>query len=154
MANEHVVLCGGAHLTSRDKVWKNAPRLDLYLGPGKTQVHLHLHRLSERLCQTLPVVAIDLLEIASYVYTADQAITRGGTHEIDYGDRWLRNFRFEIPVRQPEVWQRADVSTALVETLGFLSDDRYESHSQRTKSQTPLPDTFLTSKTTPGARRK
>jgi 7-cyano-7-deazaguanine synthase in queuosine biosynthesis len=137
MANEHLVLCGHARLTSREEIWKSAPQQKLSLSAAKKDVHLHLRRFSRQLAITLPTVAVDLLEVASYVYAADQAITRGGKQEFEYGSRWCRHFRFEIPVRRPEVWQKDDVSTALAETLGFLSDDRYSF--AFTKSQQPNP---------------
>src|SRR4029077_18177 len=71
-------------------------------------------------------VATDLLEVAAYVYAADQAVTRGGTVVVDYGDSWRRRFRFEIPVRCPDVWNRPEVQEALTSALGFLIDDEYE----------------------------
>jgi hypothetical protein len=78
------------------------------------------------MCAGLPDVAADLVELAAFVYAADQAITRGGTAEFEYGERWRRHFRFEVPVRCPAVWGRRDVLEALAGTLGFLSDDDYE----------------------------
>lgn len=44
----------------------------------------------------------------------------------DFGASWRRCLSLSIPVRRPEVWQSAGVQDALVETLGFLSDDSYE----------------------------
>jgi 7-cyano-7-deazaguanine synthase in queuosine biosynthesis len=64
--------------------------------------------------------------LAAYVYTADQAVTRCGSSSFDYGESWLRHFRFEVAVRCPEVWDEPAVHAALVETLGFLSGDHYE----------------------------
>ena len=39
---------------------------------------------------------------------------------------WRQKFRFVIPVRQPGLWSSDLVMAALVETIGFLSDDDYE----------------------------
>ena len=63
---------------------------------------------------------------ASYVYAADSAISRGGKTDTQMGRRWRRKFRFEIPVRLPGLWSSDPVLSALVETLGFLSEDSYE----------------------------
>jgi 7-cyano-7-deazaguanine synthase in queuosine biosynthesis len=73
-----------------------------------------------------PDVALDLLELAAFVYAADQSVTRGGTTKIDYGDGWRRHFRFEVPVRCPELWARPEVRAALTGALEFLTDDVYE----------------------------
>jgi 7-cyano-7-deazaguanine synthase in queuosine biosynthesis len=89
-------------------------------------VHLGLEHLSKTLCANAPPVIVDLLELAAYVYTADQATTRGGKREFEYGSHWRRHFRFEVPVRRPDLWVQPAVTQALTETLGFLSDDDYE----------------------------
>jgi hypothetical protein len=66
------------------------------------------------------------LEIASYVYAADSAISRGGNTDSQLGARWRRKLQFLIPVRQPKLWSSGAVLAALVETISFLSDDDYE----------------------------
>jgi hypothetical protein len=71
-------------------------------------------------------VLVDLLEIATYVYCADQATTRGGDTSKDYGARWRRHFQFHIPVREPDLWSSKAVLATLRDTLEFLSDDEYE----------------------------
>ena len=73
----------------------------------------------------MPDVLHDLLEIASYVYAADAAISRGGPMEAGMGKRWRRRLRFVLPVCLPELWSSPEVSAILVETLSFLSEDIY-----------------------------
>src|SRR5262249_38961817 len=81
-------------------------------------------------------VELDLLEIAAYVYAADQATTRGGTVRIDYGESWYRNFRFEIPVRRRDFWASAEVQDDLSRTLHDLSGGIFEfAFSSRAKPQ-------------------
>jgi hypothetical protein len=138
MAKRHLVLCGGVRLPTVTAEWKAAPALRLALGRGRHDVHLRLDHLSERLAVGLPEVAIDLLELAAYVYAADQAITRGGRTEIEYGERWRRHFRFEVPVRRPDIWRNATVQDALLESLSFLSDDDYEFHFSKRRDPPPL----------------
>jgi hypothetical protein len=53
-------------------------------------------------------------------------VVRGGPREFEYGEHWRRRFRFEVPVRCPGVWRRADVRAALADGLGFLTGDHYE----------------------------
>ena len=64
-----------------------------------------------------------MLEIAAYVYCADQFTKRGTELMTNMGADWRRKFRFRIPVRCPDVWGKDSVREALVEILGFLSED-------------------------------
>jgi 7-cyano-7-deazaguanine synthase in queuosine biosynthesis len=118
---EHLVLCGGAD--GRRYADTKSLRLNLH-GPSEN-VHLKISDISERLVTNIPNVLIDLLEIASYIYAADSAISRGGPTDEQFGKRWRRKLRFVIPVRQPDTWSSDSVLSSLVETLNFLSDDDY-----------------------------
>jgi 7-cyano-7-deazaguanine synthase in queuosine biosynthesis len=89
------------------------------------RVNLTLGDISSRMVQDVPRVLVDLLELAVYVYCADQFRGRGGDTIPELGKKWRRTFRFHVPVRCPEVWSRSDVQDLLIETLGFLSDDDY-----------------------------
>jgi hypothetical protein len=126
MADPHLILCGGAGLSRRAAPWTTARLHALQIGKEDRDVHLDLGRLTRRIVTGLPDVAADLVELAAYVYSADQMVHRGGPKEFEYGQKWVRHFRFEIPVRRPDVWRRPDVTAALTSTLGFLTDDRYE----------------------------
>jgi hypothetical protein len=101
-------------------------------------VRLRIDHLTNATCARAPAVAVDLLEIAAFVYAADQAVTRGRTGQFDYGMRWRQHFRFEIPVRCPSVWRRPEVNEVLAQTLGFLSDDDYEFGFSRLENPPPL----------------
>src|SRR5262249_36608929 len=69
---------------------------------------------------------IDLLEIASYVFTADCATSRGNEWtDDDSTEAWGRDFAFMIPVREPDFWNRMEVKCILTEVLTFLSNDTY-----------------------------
>ena len=123
MSNDRVILCGGlvAPAGARDKA---AVKLDLQQPDGN--VTLKLLDISGRMTANIDPVLVDLLEIATYVYCADQAATRGGPTSQDFGAAWRRQFEFHIPVREPDLWSSKQVRSALCETLGFLSDDEYE----------------------------
>lgn len=126
MSAPHLILCGGARLSSKSKAWSSAHKVALTIGKGPNAVHLGTEDIPARLYEPLSDRALDLLEIAAFVFTADQAASRGGEHSFEYGEAWRRHFRFQIPVRDVEFWGSAAVTSQLVDALGFLSDDDYE----------------------------
>jgi len=110
--------CGG--LTSGEG---KAIRLDVR---GDTQnVRLRIDNITRRMLGNVPDLLLDLLEIAAYVYCADQRASRGSDELTNYGDHWRRDLHFSIPVRCLDVWLDAQVQEELCATLGFLSDDTY-----------------------------
>ena len=90
---ERLVLCGGAKRTGEDST------LRLALDGRAQNITLKLEDISKRLVQNVPDLLIDLVEIATYVYCADQATSRGGDAQVGMGSAWRRAFRFVIPVR-------------------------------------------------------
>lgn len=93
--------------------------------PPNVNVYLKAWNISERLVQNLSAVSLDLLEIAAYVYSADQSMPRGGSTFPKNGQNWYRQFELSIPVRAPEIWIREKVAEKLTELLSFMSDDNY-----------------------------
>lgn len=93
---------------------------------AKPNVYLKIQNISTRLAKNLPPIVLDLLEIGSYVYAADQAVARGGKTLRGDGADWHRNFHFNIPVRNPGLWNSSEVKDLLRSTLSFLSYDAYE----------------------------
>lgn len=91
-----------------------------------SNVVLKVGDISQRMVANIAPTLLDLLDIATYVYCADQATTRGGASSWDYGANWRRQFRFHIPVREPDLWSSRPVRSVLCNTLEFLSDDEYE----------------------------
>jgi hypothetical protein len=89
-------------------------------------VHLKIENISSALYHELPDLALDMLEVGAYVYCADQTVKRGGDKLRGDGRDWRRNFIFNIPVRNPDLWNSQKVNDSLRKTLGFLSDDHYE----------------------------
>ena len=142
MANEHLILCGGAKRSSRQKCWRDASRVELRTGRQSGNVHLRISDIGQALTANLPNLDIDLLEIATYVYCADQATSRGGEKEFDYGKRWYRNFRFEIAVREPDFWSSPEVADDLCRVLSDLSGDNFEFAFQKLTKAIPLTDYF------------
>jgi 7-cyano-7-deazaguanine synthase in queuosine biosynthesis len=129
-------------------VWCGPDKLKREIGQGKAiclssfppnpNVHLKVEKICEKLARELPSLIYDLLEIASYVYAADQTTSRGGEALSKDGRSWRRSFRFSIPVRKPEIWQRPSVTSTLVEVLSFLSEDHFEFDFRKLSDQVPL----------------
>jgi len=121
MPKERIVFCGG----SGDHEKEDKDHLHLNLSGSSQNVTLKIPDISRKTVANIPEVLIDLLEVATYVYCADQATTRGGRTDPKLGADWRRKFSFTIPVRNPELWSSAQVCSTLQDTLGFLSDDHY-----------------------------
>jgi len=88
-------------------------------------INLRIGDISKVLVSNIPDVLLDLLEVAAYVYCADQQTRRGSEYLTDYGTDWRREMIFRIPVRSHAIWQREEIHEALADMLGFLSDDHY-----------------------------
>ncbi len=93
-------------------------------GKGKN-VNLRIDCITRSMLANVPDLLLDLLEIAAYVYCADQRLSRGTVQLTNFGENWRRDLHFAIPVRDPSLWQMHEVRRLLEETLGFLSDDSY-----------------------------
>ena len=122
---ERLVVCGGLPVRRRGRA--NTLHLDVNAPVGSSKkVNLHIGDISRPLVNNVPDVLADMLEIAAYVYCADQFTTRGSELMSDLGGDWRRKFRLEIPVRCPDIWARPDVLGSLVGTLCFLSEDEWD----------------------------
>lgn len=89
-------------------------------------ITLKIGSLSRSLVSSLPDRAIDLLEIAAFVYAIDASISRGGLRDQNMASKWYRRFLIDLPVRELAIWSNPDVKRGLEETLMFLSGDRFE----------------------------
>ncbi len=122
MTARHRIVCGAvpsiaAHASSK--------RLRFVMEGRNANIRLEIDAISDRLVKCIPTRFLDLLEVASYVFAADQACTRGGAGVDNVGARWRRDFEFHIAVRDADFWKSDETCRALEETLGFLSDDNY-----------------------------
>ena len=77
MSNERVILCGG--LPAPVGVSEKAI-VPLQLWGRDCNVNLKITDISRKMIANINPLLVDLLEIATYVYCADQAIPRGGEH--------------------------------------------------------------------------
>lgn len=122
---ERLILCGG--LKEKGASSKNSISLDVNASrKSSARVNLEFGDISGRMVENVPAVLADLLEVAAYVYCADQFTRRGGPTMPQMGANWRRQFRFRIPVRNLDFWKQTSVRETLIETLSFLSDDDYD----------------------------
>lgn len=136
VANERTILCG--ELASGSSRVKKSDVLTLRMSGPHHNVHLRIEDILRGLTQDIPDQWIDLIEIATYVYVADQAITRGGNDIDEIGANWRRRLHFQIPVRCPNLWSTDRVINTLRETLSFLSEDEYDFQFQPLKKPPTL----------------
>ena len=123
MANERSILCGDVSYGDLPFGGDNPLRLHLW---GKNEnIFLHISDIREHLLCDIPSAFHDLIEIATYLYCADQAVTRGGNGVQNFGADWRRRLFFRIPVRNPDLWNSSPLKDQLIETLSFLSEDEY-----------------------------
>lgn len=101
-------------------------RLDIDAPEGSLErVNLWIDHITRKMASNIPPRFFDLLDIAAYIYAADQLISRGGDKMIGVGRDWRRDLQFSIPVRDPVFWNSKETCEQLIRTLSFLSDDYY-----------------------------
>src|ERR1039457_5138989 len=104
MGAERVVVCSGMRPAGGPASEDGMLALDLWGQTGPANVELKIEDIQGRLGREVPPAFHDLLEIATYVYAADQATRRGGKDVDTFGGGWRRAFEFHVPVRLPELW--------------------------------------------------
>lgn len=136
------VFCGG--LSPRPDDVEMALVLDTGAPPGSAgRVTINLGPLSRKMLAHVPARLADLIEIAAYVYCADQFSRRETPVMRDLGADWRRRFAFDIPVRDLPFWNQDKLRQALAEALGFLSDDVYRFRFHYMASEAGALDRYL-----------
>lgn len=107
------------------KLGKGSRGLSFEINGVEKAVKVQIDGLSKALVEELPDLSLDLLEIASIVYAADAAVSRGGPKDRHLGAAWYRAFEIEMPVRCWDVWQRPAVQVTLKALIEFLSGDTF-----------------------------
>ncbi len=144
MGNKHIIPCGGVSLPGAMEAGATRLPLALLADGAENNVVLRIENLPDELAAPVSKAFEDLLEIAAYVHTADQATTRGGEGVDVFGQSWRRHFDFHIPVRELELWNSDGVKAALRNTLEFLSDDIFDFTFYPAKRPRPVKDYFQT----------
>ena len=137
MSKSHVILCGGLDYPSK---WQGESKdaVRLALTGSRNNVTLKITDISTHLASSLPNVFIDLLEIATYVYCADQATTRGGKTDRGVGKNWRKALRLAIPVREPSLWSSPEITEALCNALNFLSEHEFDFEFETLSNPPPI----------------
>jgi len=120
-----LIWCGPEDIPSEDRYTTPKP-IHLNTLPENNNVYLKIENIYKKLAHEIPSILMDMLEIGSYVYCADQSISRGGPTWQKDGEKWRRNFRFNVAVRNPDLWNQTEVKEILENTLNFLSDDNFD----------------------------
>lgn len=130
LGNERVILCGSVR--EDDLLVNDHDPLRLRRWGPDRNVYLKIEALRRAMYKAVPTAFVDLIDIATYVYCADQAIRRGNGGSLavtdekpEIGQNWRRKLHFRIPVRNPDLWKSKEVLNHLVSTLSFLSEDEY-----------------------------
>ena len=124
MVREVAVHCGGSKPKKSRR--RDTTLIQLHLSGPDHNVNLIITDVTERMAANIPDVFQDLVELASYIYAADQAVPRGDADAFQMGNPWRRSFRFFMPVRNPDLWASSEIRELLKDVLLFVTDDEYE----------------------------
>jgi 7-cyano-7-deazaguanine synthase in queuosine biosynthesis len=121
---EHLFLCGTVRGSKRAERGREVHRLALH-GSGQN-VNLKISNISQPLVRNISDPTLDLLDIAAYVYAADQAVSRGGRVGRGVGRDWHRSMRLVVPVRLPGFWNQRSIGALVNRTLSFLAGEQWK----------------------------
>jgi len=125
MIEPRLFLCNDAVLPENDPLRDGRHTVELRTYGSRRNVNIHLEDLARVFHEHLTPRLQDLLEIASYIYTADCGTQRGGKWgDNDTTEPWPRDFRFVVPVRDVGFWGNPEVAGLLSEIALFLADDK------------------------------
>jgi hypothetical protein len=92
-----LVQCDGAAVPEElaDQTWSYQRPINSR--GASSDLNLRAQSLASTVLTNIESRAADLVRIASYVYAADQMISRGGDADV-YGRKWRRHFALCVPV--------------------------------------------------------
>jgi hypothetical protein len=138
MIKPRVFLCNGAPNSGIPQSWKGAKRLRLSTYGSSQNVNIRLEDVARAFDTQISPRLLDLIEIASLIYAADTATSRGEGWEEDGGvESWGRKLFFVIPVRDVSFWRETEVIQRLVELIRFMSNDESTFKFVSSKRHTP-----------------
>ena len=141
MIRPRLVLCSGAQVPKGDPLRRRRKVVQLDTLNPDSNTHLRIENVTDAFSRLMPARLVDLLELATYVYTADCEASREGIWlDDDSTEQWGRDFHFVVPVRDLEFWTRRDVQESLVSTLGFLSSDSFKFTFRQLEEGRPIDD--------------
>ena len=134
MSRPYIFSCNGA------KGPKGAKPLDYRKHINDRNVNIGLPRFIEALSH-IPERLLDLLEIASYVFSADRSALRGHREAVEYHS-WSREMNFHIKVRDFDFWSASEVIESLEKALTFMTGDKSYSFNFQPGHETDPADLF------------
>jgi REase_DpnII-MboI len=118
--------CSGAKVVSDDPLAAGRQLVELDSVGSGANVNIRFENVAKVFNKHLSPRLVDLLEIASYVFSADCATSRGSEWTDESStEPWSRDFAFVIPVREPNFWNTTNHKCLITEVLSFLSNDKY-----------------------------
>lgn len=126
MQDKRYIICGNVDYDVPSRFVETVLRFHLHGPEDEFKVTLKIADIHRSMYSDVPSRFHDLLEIATYVYCADQCWPRGQKDADSFGGNWRRHFHFVVPVADTAFWNSAEVKDCLADVLGFLSDDRYD----------------------------
>jgi hypothetical protein len=140
MTIERAILCGSVREDSLSVPDGRPVRLRRW--GARHNVELTIADVRQAMWREVPRGFEDLIDIATNVYCADQAIPRGGNDVENFGENWRRRLFFRIPVREVDLWRGSDLQGHLIDTLSFLSEDEYHFEFEPLTREPPLTKSF------------
>jgi hypothetical protein len=138
MIKPRLFLCSGVEVSPDSPLREERVVIELDSFGSEPNVNIRIEDVAKALGTNISPRLTDLLEIASYVYTADAATRRGTEWTNDNTkESWERDFYFIIPVRDFAFWNQKKTKEKLVEILNFLSNDKYTFVFKRLKKERP-----------------
>lgn len=134
-SHKHVFLCGGAKPLTESKV--QGTELNIH-----KNIRFEIAQFIKKIACNLTPRILDLLDIAAYVYVADQVTSRGGDVFRQNGVDWRRDFSLYVPVRDFTFWVEPKNRKILIESLNFVSDDKYDFHFSELLEPEPVQQYF------------
>lgn len=126
MITPRLFVCSSYELLTGDSRREGREVIELDALGIDPNVHIRIEDVARVFLQHLSPRLLDLIEIASYVYSADCSTQRGTAWTDEKStEAWSRDFRFVIPVREPDFWRLNAVNELLTRALNFLSDDKF-----------------------------
>src|SRR5688572_26989685 len=104
MSNDRYVVCGDVEPNLDNECQANTTQLHLYGSDDDNKVTLKIEEFRKQMYKEVPARFRDLLDIATYVYAADQTSRRGAFDVETFGSHWRRDFHFFVPVREVDFW--------------------------------------------------
>lgn len=126
MIQPRLFACSGPKIDEGNPLLEGRKLVNLDAVGDHPNVNIRIENVSKIFNQSPPPRLVDFLEIASYVYSADCATSRGVQWK-DQGstEAWGRDLSFVIAVRDPDFWNSADVKSRMKDLLAFLSNDTF-----------------------------